>query len=157
MSAATYIIQAFDIIKTIFIWSWWLFIIGGLFLARKSYERHPVDVIIIEKRGNNLVKTNERAGRKFNKDTQVSFYQLKKCKDTMPVYNFEWMLHNADKPMSIWEKIVNFLRPTIGTVFLLKYGSKQYKPINVGLNKSTENLLKLKEKYISMEILIRII
>ena len=63
----------------------------------------------------------------------------------MPIYNFEWMLHNADKPMSIFEKIVQFLRPTIGTVFLLKYGSKQYKPINIGANKGTENILKLKE------------
>ena len=63
----------------------------------------------------------------------------------MPVYNFDWMLHNGDKPMSIFEKIVMFLRPTIGTVFLFKYGSKQYKPINIGQDSKTENVLKLKE------------
>jgi len=63
----------------------------------------------------------------------------------MPVYNFDWMLHNSDKPMSIFEKAVNFLRPTIGTAFLLKYGSKQYKPINIQPNENSENNLSLKE------------
>ncbi len=145
MSAAAYFAQAFDIICVIFLWSWWVFLIGGIYLLKKSYEKYPVDVIIIERRGDNLIKTNERAGRRVNKETQVSYYQLKKCKETMPVYNFEWMLHNADKPMSIFEKIVQFLRPTIGTVFMLKYGSKQYKPININSKDQTENILKLKE------------
>jgi len=112
---------------------------------KKKYEAFPVDVVIIEKRGENLIKTNNRAGRKVNKDTEVSYYQLKKGGDTMPVYNFEWMLHNADAPMSIFEKIVSFLRPTIGTVFLLKYGSKQYKPLMVKQNSESDNSLKLKE------------
>jgi len=145
MAAAEMVIQAFDIIGTVFMWSWWIFLIVGMFIMKKRYEAYPVDAVIIEKRGENLVKTNERGGRKFNKDTQVSFYQLKKSKDTMPVYNFDWMLHNADVPMSIFEKIVMFLRPTIGTVFLFKYGSKQYKPINIGQKEGTDNILKLKE------------
>ncbi len=145
MAAESYIVQAFDIILTLFLWTWWIFVIGGLFFMKKNYEKFPVDVVIIEKRGENLIKTNERAGRKVNKATQISFYQLKKCKETMPVYNFDWMLHNADKPMSIFEKIVMFLRPTIGTVFLFKYGSKQYKPINVMQKNETENKLNLKE------------
>lgn len=114
-------------------------------MMKKKYEAFPVDVIIIERRGDNLIKTNERAGRKINDETQVSYYQLKTCGETMPVYNFEWMLHNADKPMSIFEKIVSFLRPTIGTVFLLKYGSKQYKPLQINSKTDTENVLKLKE------------
>jgi len=63
----------------------------------------------------------------------------------MPVYNFDWMLHNADKPMSIFEKIVMFLRPTIGTVFLFKYGSKQYKPINIGQKDSKLTLKEIKD------------
>ena len=145
MAAESYILQAFDIVGTIFLWTWWIFLIGGLFMMKKSYEKWPIDVVIIEKRGENLIKTNERAGRNFNKETQMSNYQLKKSKDTMPVYNFDWMLHNGDKHMSIFEKIVMFLRPTIGTVFLFKYGSKQYKPINVGQKDKTENVLKLKE------------
>ena len=145
MAAESYIIQAFDIIVTLFLWTWWIFLIGGLFAMKKAYERFPVDVVIIEKRGENLIKTNERAGRKVNKETQISFYQLKKCKETMPVYNFDWMLHNADKPMSIFEKIVMFLRPTIGTVFLFKYGSKQYKPINIGQKDSKLTLKEIKD------------
>lgn len=131
MAATSYIIQAFDIISVVFLWTWWIFIIVGLFIMKKKYSNYPIDVVIIEKRGENLIKTNERAGRQVDKETQVSFYRLKKSKETMPVYNFEWMLHNSDKPMSIFEKIVAFLRPTIGTIFLFKYGSKQYKPINV--------------------------
>jgi len=145
MAAESYIIQAFDIVATIFLWTWWVFLIGGLWFMKKNYEKYPVDVVIIEKRGENLTKTNERAGRVFEKDTQISKYRLKKCGDTMPVYNFDWMLHNGDKPMSFFEKMVMFLRPTIGTVFLFKYGSKQYKPINVGQKDGTENVLKLKE------------
>jgi len=145
MAAESYIVQAFDIVSVIFLWTWWVFLIGGMFIMKKSYEKYPVDVVIIEKRGDNLIKTNERAGRVIEKDTQISKYVLKKSGDTMPVYNFEWMLHNADKPMTFPEKIVMFLRPTIGTVFLFKYGSKQYKPININQSKDTENLLKLKE------------
>lgn len=145
MAAAGYIVQAIDVIGTMLLWTWWIFLIAGIWMMKKKYEAYPVDAVIIEKRGENLIKTNERAGRKINKDTQISYYQLRKCKDTMPVYNFEWMMHNADKPMSIFEKVVNFLRPTIGTVFLFKYGSKQYKPIKIGQNSGTENKLNLKE------------
>ena len=145
MAGESYIIQAFDIVGVIFLWTWWIFLIAGMWFMKKKYSAFPVDVVIIEKRGENLIKTNERAGRRVNKETQMSYYQLAKCKDTMPVYNFDWMLHNADKPTNIFEKIVNFLRPTIGTVFLFKYGSKQYKPINVGQKDGTENKLKLKE------------
>ena len=145
MAAAEYIVQAFDIVGVIFMWTWWIFLIGGMWMMKKKYSAFPVDVVIIERRGENLIKTNERAGRIVNKETQISYYQLAKCKDTMPVYNFDWMLHNADKPMSIFEKIVNFLRPTIGTVFLFKYGSKQYKPININQKPGAENKLQLKE------------
>lgn len=144
-ASASYILQAFDIVGTILLWTWWIFVIGGLWLTKKKYEAHPVDVVIIEKRGDNLIKTNERAGKQVNKETQVACYHLKKSGETIPVCNFEWMLHNADKPMTIFEKIVNSLRPTIGTVFLFKYGSKQYKPLNITSNPSAKDLLKLKE------------
>jgi len=32
MAAESYIVQAFDIILTLFLWTWWIFVIGGLFL-----------------------------------------------------------------------------------------------------------------------------
>jgi len=73
MAAASYIVQAFDIVGTIFLWTWWIFIIGGLFLMKKKYKEYPIDVVVIEKRGDNFIKTNERAGRKFNKQTQISY------------------------------------------------------------------------------------
>jgi len=141
---ASLVLRVFDIIGTIFLWTWWALLIGGIWLLKKKYERHPIDCVIIEKRGDNLIKTNERAGKVENKITGVVSYQLSKSKETMPVINFEWMLHNADKHMNIFERIVTFLRPTIGTVFLFKYGSRQYKPINVKNNPQTENFLNLK-------------
>jgi hypothetical protein len=144
MAAADLFLRAMDIIGTTLLWTWWIFLIGGLFIAKKRAERWPIDAIIIEKRGDNLIKTNERAGRFFDKETQVSKYILKKSKDTIPVYNFEWMLHNADKPLGILERITMFIRPTIGTIFLFRYGSKQYKPINIKQAK-TEKQLKLVE------------
>jgi len=143
--AATYVVQAFNISWIIIKWGWWAFILIGLWLTKKKYEQYPIDCVIIETRGKNIIKTNERAGRKVDKETQVSYYQLLKCKDTMPIYNFDWMLHNADKHMNIFEKLAMFLRPTIGTVFLLKYGSKQYKPIKVSKNDKGTNELELKE------------
>jgi len=140
---ASLILRAFDIVGTVFLWTWWIFLIGGIWLTKRKYSRYPIDVIILEKRGNNIIKTNERAGKMENKETQITNYQLSKSKETMPVINFEWMLHNADKPMNIFDKIVNFLRPTIGTVFLFKYGSRQYKPLNL-IQSETENTLNLK-------------
>lgn len=113
-------------------------------MLKKKYERYPIDVIIIEKRGENLIKTNERAGKQEDKITGVTNYQLSKSKETMPVINFEWMLHNADKPLNFFDKIVNFLRPTIGTVFLFKYGSRQYKPLNLKQKDGTADSLNLK-------------
>lgn len=144
MAEASLVLRVFDIIGVIFLWTWWIFLIGGLWMLKKKYEKFPIDVIIIEKRGDNLIKTNERAGKRENKETGVTNYQLSKSKETMPVINFEWMLHNADKHMNFFERIVNFLRPTIGTVFLFKYGSRQYKPINVKTKNPTENVLNLK-------------
>lgn len=144
MAGESYILQAFDIIGTIFLWTWWIFLIGGIWMMKKKYEKHPIDTIIIEKRGDNLIKTNERAGKIEEKETGVTKYQLSKSKETMPVVNFEWMLHNADKPITIFDKIVNFLRPTIGTVFLFKYGSRQYKPINVTSKGKGNNEVQLK-------------
>lgn len=145
MTAVSAIMQMFNILMLIVKWGWWVFVIIAMFVAKKRWSAFPVDVIVIEKRGENLIKTNERAGRKYNKETGVSYYQLQKSKETMPVYNFEWMMHNVSKSTNLLEKLINILRPNIGTVFLFKYGSKQYKPINVKDKNNTENILKLKE------------
>lgn len=145
MAVANALVQMFNTLGLIVKWGWWVFVLGAMFIAKKKWSAYPIDVVIIEKRGENLIKTNERAGRKYDKETAVTYYQLQKSKETMPVYNFEWMMHNVNKPTNLLEKLISILRPTIGTVFLFKYGSKQYKPINVKENKNTENILKLKE------------
>lgn len=143
MAAAATIIGIFSLVWTLFKWTWWLLLIIILFAMKKKYEKNPIDAVIIEQRGSNLIKTNDRVGRREDKSSGITYYQLAKIKDTIPVYNFEWVLHNADKPTNIFEKIVAFLRPTMGTIFLYRYGSKQYKPINI--NKK-DNKMTLVEK-----------
>lgn len=87
--------------------------------------------MILEKRGSNLIKTNDRVGKFFDKYGDMTFYKLKKCKDTIPVYNYDWVLHNVSVNTNILEKIINLLQGNNGTIFLFKYGSKQYKPLNL--------------------------
>ena len=61
-TAAQTVLQIFDVVGTIFLWTWWIFLVGGLWWMKKKYSKHPIDTVIIEKRGENLVKTNDRMG-----------------------------------------------------------------------------------------------
>ena len=102
-----------------------------LFGARIIWRKHPLEAVILEKRGENLIKTNDRVGRFFDKYADMHYYKFKKTKDTIPIYNYDWVLHNVSVPANILEKLINMLQGNVGTLFLFKYGSKQYKPINV--------------------------
>lgn len=102
-----------------------------IFIQKKLWSKYPIEAIIFEKRGENLVKTNDRVGKVNDKYSDMTYYRLKKSGDTIPVYNFDWVLHNAAAPMNILEKYVNILQGNSGTIFLFRYGSKQYKPINM--------------------------
>lgn len=93
-----------------------------------------MEVVIIEKRGENLIKTNDRAGKFVDKYTGVTGYRLRNAKDTIPVYDFDWILHNIDSPTWLPDRLIKLLRGNAGTMFLFKYGSKQYKPIKVNQN-----------------------
>jgi len=131
---ATTIDQVYGIylmIKAFLFYSWPFLILIWLFVMRSLYKKWPIDAIIIEKRGNNLIKTNDRVGRFTDKFDGLTYYKLQKSKDTIPVYNYDWVMHNVAVPTTIFERIVNLLRGNIGSVFLFKYGSKQYKPINI--------------------------
>jgi len=118
----------------IFKWTWWIFFIGWIFYLKVRWKSYPLEAIIVEKRGNNLIKTNDRLGKYTDPYTNVTGYRLLKVKETIPVLNFEWILHNAFKSMNFMEKFISLLRTDIGTVFLFKYGTKQYKPIEVKIN-----------------------
>ena len=120
----------------IFKWTWWLMIVLWMIGAKLLWRKYPIEAIIVEKRGDNLVKTNDRLGKYFDKYTGINGSKLKKAKDTIPVLNYEWILHNIQVSNTILERLVNLLRGCQGTVFLFKYGSKQYKPIQM-IDKTT--------------------
>jgi len=131
VSTAAYIVHIFSLIRKTFLYTSPLILLGGLWLLRARYRKFPLEAIIFEKRGENLVKTNDRVGKKVDKYTNMTFYQLQKSRDTIPVYNFDWILHNVVVSTTIFEKILNLIRLNTGTIFLFRYGSKQYKPINI--------------------------
>jgi len=111
---------------------WPFIILFGIVIAKVKWKPWVIDVVILEKRGKNIVKTNDRAKKYMDKYTKLTGYQLMKSKDTLPVVEYNWILHNENKHTNLLERLVNILRPTLGTLFLFKYGSKQYKPLIVG-------------------------
>jgi len=135
MSAVDVIFNLFNSITTVLFYSWPFILLIWLFAMKKLWGRYPIEAIIIEKRGENLVKTNDRVG-KFDElaNDGTTYYKLKMAKDTIPIYNYDWILHNLYKPPTILERLVNLLRGNIGTIFLFRYGSKQYKPIDISEN-----------------------
>lgn len=124
-------LQVMNTVITVLLWTWWLIIIGTLFGLKKKWGKFPIEAIILEKRKNNLVKTNDRIGIHYDKLAEFHEYKFQKSGETIPVMDFDIILHNNLKDTNFLERLVNFLRPTVGAVFLLRYGSKQYKPINV--------------------------
>lgn len=108
---------------------WPFAILIAIVVAKLKWKAWVIDVVILEKRGKNIVKTNDRAARYQDKFTKLTGYKLLKSKDTIPVVEYNWILHNNNKHTNLLERLVNVLRPTQGTLFLFKYGSKQYKPI----------------------------
>lgn len=108
-----------------------IWLIGGLWLYKKRLGRYPIEAIILERREDNLVAFNDVVGKRIDRHTGLTYSHLKASKDTIPVINYEWLVHRKLKATNLLEKIVNFLRPYEGTIFLYKYGSKQYKPINM--------------------------
>ena len=115
-------------------YGWPIILLFFLFLAKMLWKTWPVDVVIIEKRGSNLIKTNDRAGKFTDPYTGITGYKLQKSKDTIPVVNYDWVLHNVAKHTVLLERLINLIRGNTGTLFLFRYGSKQYKPIVVKEN-----------------------
>ena len=105
---------------------------------KMMWKNWPVEAVIIEKRGSNLIKTNDRAGKFTDPYTNMTGYKLQKSKDTIPIVNYDWVLHNTFVPNTFFEKFVALLRGNIGTIFLFRYGSKQYKPINIKENEKNK-------------------
>lgn len=140
MSVGLQIIQIFSLIWKIILYGspFWLLVL--VFVWKKTWGRYPLEAVIIEKRGENLVKTNDRIGKHVDRFSGLISYKFHKCKDTIPVYNFDWVMHNVIKNTNILEKLINIIRLNMGTIFLFRYGSKQYKPINIIPNKKDGKL-----------------
>ena len=143
MSITGSILGSFGNIGTVFLYGWPILFIVGLYVLKKRWERFPIEAIIYEKKGDNLIKTNDRIGKRYDKLTGVTYSQLLVAKDTIPMLDYDCILHTANKPTNFLERIINLLRPTAGAVFLFRYGSKQYKPLRTGLKEDSK--LKLKE------------
>lgn len=126
---------------------WPFFILLFLVMAKIRWKAWVIDVVILEKRGKNLIKTNDRGAKYIDKFTKLTGYKLLKSKDTIPVVEYNWILHNNNKHTNFLERLVNILRPTQGTLFLFKYGSKQYKPLLVNIdNKQERKMVEMKDK-----------
>lgn len=121
----------FDTIWFIIKWFWWAGILLYIGILKLLWKNWPLEAVIVEKRDNNLIKTNDRIGKFYDKYTGMTGYRLQKNKDTIPVPNFDWVMHNVYKPTNLFERFVNLIRGNAGTVFLFKYGTKQYKPIHI--------------------------
>jgi len=143
MAIGSTLVQSFTTIKYVFLYGWPFMILIWIFVLKKMWQSWPVDVVIIEKRGENLIKTNDRAGKFIDPYTGITGYKLRKAKDTVPIVNYDWVLHNVVVNETIFHRIVNLIRPTIGTLFFFRYGSKQYKPVKV--KHAGDEKLQLKE------------
>ncbi len=135
-------------VYNVLFYAWPFVLLVALFILRRRWKAYPLEAIIIEKRIDNLVKTNDRIGKMEDKSTGMSSYRFSKSKETIPVLNYEFILHNKNKNTNFLEKIINLIRTNEGTVFLFKYGSKQYKPITISLKKGGEKqkLVPVKDK-----------
>ena len=122
-------------------YGWPFFILIAVGISYFLGKKWPLEAIILEKRGNNLIKTNDRMSRK--QEQGFTHYRLMKSKDNIPIINYDWVLLSVQKPTSIWEKLAQLLRGTQGTVFLFRYGSKQYKPIKISINGEVKEELEL--------------
>lgn len=119
-----------------------LILVGALLIIVMRNKRFPLQMIILERRGENLVVTNDWGGRYKDKYSGLNGYTLLKAKDKVPVVNYDWIIHTNIQTRSFIGAMANKLMPLQGTVFLYRYGSKQYKPLKVSENKDAKKQYK---------------
>jgi hypothetical protein len=139
------VIHYLELIWLIIKWGWWFFLVMFLVGLKIKYKKYPLEAEILEKRGKNLIRTNDLCGKIEDKSNDLVFYRLKMCNDTMPVFNYDWVIHTNKKYPSIFEKLLKFLRPCDGTVYLYKYGSKLYKPIVINQKTGEKKMVPVKD------------
>jgi hypothetical protein len=142
MATTDFIFSTIGDLQTVLLYGWPFIILFWIITLKLIWKKWPVDVVIIEKRGNNLVKTNDRAGKYTDKYTGLVGYKLQKLKDTIPVINYDWVLHNVVVNNTMFDRFVNLVRGNIGTLFFFKYGARQYKPVYIKLNDQRKLILR---------------
>ena len=153
------LIVIFSYLNTIgifLLYSWPFFILVWLLILKAIWRNWPIDTVIIEKRGNNLIKTNDRAGKYFDAYSGITGYRLQKAKDTLPVINYDWVLHNVAINTTLFDRFINLIRGNVGTLFLFKYGAKQYKPVLIKQNGQKKFIYKLIKNTNNEPVLLRI-
>ena len=128
--------------QMVLLYGWPFILLIGILILKFKWKSWPIDVVIIERRGNNLIKTNDRAGKYVDSYTGITGYKLMKAKDTVPVINYDWVMHNVSINTTFFDKFVNILRGNVGTLFLFRYGAKQYKPVVIKHNDKRKQILK---------------
>ncbi|MFW6174115.1 MAG: hypothetical protein ACOC5T_10270 [Elusimicrobiota bacterium] len=131
-------LSALNTVMDVFKYGWPFMILMFVIIAKVRGKNWPVEAVIIEKRGKNLIKTKDRAGKYKDKFTGLVGYKMKKSGDKIPVVDYEWVMHNTDPPTGLLDRISKFFMPTIGTIFLYRYGSMQYKPIKPNYNENAK-------------------
>jgi len=124
----------------IIFWGWPFILLAIIIFFKIKWKSWPVEVIIIEKRGNNLIKTNDRAGKYTDPYSGLVGYKLQKANENIPIVNYEWVMHNVCKHTTFFDRLIHLLRGDIGTLFLFKYGAKQYKPIWITQNSQRKQI-----------------
>lgn len=131
----------------ILFYGWPFLFLFMILIWKRRWRRFPLEAVIIEKRGDNLIKTNDRVGRFDDVGGGTSFYRLQKSNDTIPIYNYDWIMHNRIMNTNFLERFINLIRGSMGTIFLFRYGSKQYKPVNINVNGTKKvKLIPIKDK-----------
>ena len=145
MSFLSTITNTWENLYQVLFYTWPFVLVIVLFLMKRKFKKFPIEAVIFEKRGDNLIKTNDRLGKIEEASTGMSFYRFSKSKETIPVLNYEWVLHSKVVHTNFIERILNLLRTNEGTVFLFKYGSRQYKPIPISANGGKLKLTPMKD------------
>lgn len=128
---ASQLVTLMQDIGTFLKYGWVLILAIWFIFIYYRWKNWVIEAIIFEKRGNNLVKTNDRARRYYDSFSGINGYKMLKSKDTIPIMDFDWILHNVATPTNFFERFINLVRGNAGTIILFKYGSKQYKPIQI--------------------------
>jgi hypothetical protein len=147
MATVDTIFSLIEDFQLILLYGWPFILLGIIVILKFKWKAWPLEAVIIERRGHNLVKTNDRIGKSIDNFTGLVGYKLQKAKDIIPIVNFEWMLHNVAVHNTIFDRFINILRGNAGTIFLFKYGTRQYKPIWIKNAQGRKLILKeLKDK-----------